>query len=89
MEWVRVPLYTPDVGASTACLVCWGLLLMGEHGRLKKILLIGTFAVLIGLVFQHSVYNIDHFMGYLIGIATGGVFAWIGKQKIKNKHRQP
>ena len=74
VTYVRVALYTPDMGASTACFVCLGILLMNEKGRWRNILLFGILVILMGFVFQNTAYNIDHLDGYIIGIATGAVF---------------
>ena len=59
VTYVRVALYTPDMGASTACFVCLGMLLMNEKGRLRNILLFGVLIILAGLVFRNTPYNID------------------------------
>ena len=76
VTYVRVALYTPDMGASTACLVGLGILLMNEKGRWRNILLFGILVILVGFVFQNTAYNIDHLDGYIIGIATGAFFSW-------------
>jgi hypothetical protein len=76
IEYVQAPLLTPDVGSSTACLVCLGMFLIGEKGLWRNILLFGILALLGGLLFQESVYNIDHLSGYLIGMGTGAVIDW-------------
>ena len=76
VTYVRVALYTPDMGASTACFVCLGMLLMNEKGRLRNILLFGVLIILAGLVFQNTPYNIDHLDGYLVGIGSGAFLSW-------------
>jgi len=73
VTYVRVALYTPDMGASTACFVCLGMLLVQERGRWRNVLLFGILAVLAGFVFQNTPYNIDHLNGYLVGLATGAI----------------
>ncbi len=83
IELIRVSLYTPDVGASTACLACLGIFFMLEKGRWRNILLYGVLAALVGLLFQHQVYSIDHLSGYLNGIWTGAVIAWWKKSRKK------
>jgi hypothetical protein len=81
IEYVHVALYTPDVGSSTACLVCLGIFLMGEKGRWRNIVLFGTLVVLAALFFHNSVYNIDHLAGFLIGIGTGSLIAGWNRRK--------
>jgi len=80
VAYVRVALYTPDMGASTACFVCLGMLLVQEKGRWRNILLFGILSILIGFVFQNTPYNIDHLNGYLVGLATGALLL-IWKQR--------
>lgn len=71
IDYVHVALYTPDMGASTACLVCLGIFLIGERGRWRNVLLFGALAVLGALFYRNSVYNIDHLSGYLVGLGAG------------------
>ena len=77
VEYVRVALYTPDMGSSTACLACLGVFLMGEKGWRRNAALLGILAVLGVLFYRNAVYNIDHLGGYLIGIASGAVIWWL------------
>jgi hypothetical protein len=83
VEFVRVALFTPDAGSSTACLVCLGIFLIRENGRWRNILLCSILALLIGLAFQKSVYNIDHLSGLLCGLGTGVVIRWWEHSKAK------
>jgi len=76
IKYVRVTLFTPDMGASTAVLVCLGILLMNEKGLLRNILLFGILIILAGFVFQNTPYNIDHLDGYLVGIGSGAFLYW-------------
>jgi len=81
ITYVRVALYTPDMGASTACFVCLGILLMNEKGRWRNILLFCILIILAGFVFQNTAYNIDHLDGYLVGIGTGALLSWWKRRK--------
>jgi hypothetical protein len=73
IEYVRSALYTPDSGASTACLACLGMSLAGEKGLRRNIALLGILAVL-GLAFvKNEVYNFDHLSGYLVGLGSGAI----------------
>jgi hypothetical protein len=81
ITYVRVALYTPDMGASTACFVCLGILLMNEKGRLRNIFLFCILIILAGFVFQNTAYNIDHLDGYLVGIGTGALLSWWKRRK--------
>jgi hypothetical protein len=81
IQYVRVALYSPDMGASTACLVCLGNFLIREKGLWRNIFLYGVLAVLGGLFYRNSVYNIDHLFGYLIGLGTGAIMVWWEKRK--------
>ncbi len=71
IEYVRVALYTPDSGASTACLVCLGVFLSGEKGVWRNILIIVVLIILGGLFYKNRVFNFDHLDGYLIGLLSG------------------
>jgi cell division protein FtsW (lipid II flippase) len=71
VEYVRLALYTPDMGSSTACLVCLGIFLTGKHVRWRKTLMAVVFAVLAAAFFKNMVYNFDHLGGFIIGIVTG------------------
>ena len=81
ITYVRVALYTPDMGASTACFVCLGILLMNEKGRWRNILLFCILIILAGFVFQNTAYNIDHLDGYLVGIGAGALLSWWKRRK--------
>jgi len=90
IEYVHGPLLTPDVGASTASLVCLGILLIGERGRWRNVLLFGILAILGGLLFQDSIYNIDHLTGYLIGLGTGATIElWKSRKHSNQMPAQP
>lgn len=68
-------LYTPDMGSSSASLVCWGLLLGGEKGRLKQALLWGTILVsVLLLVILQVVWSVDHLVAFLIGLGVSLLF---------------
>lgn len=83
VDYIHVALYTPDMGASTACLVCLGIFLVGEKGRWRNILLIGVLAVLGGLFYRDAVYNVDHLAGYLIGLGAGALIWWKRRKSAK------
>ncbi len=76
IAYVRVALFTPDTGASTACLVCLGMFLIQEKGRLHIILIFVALIILGALFYQNAVYNIDHLNGYLIGLGSGALLKW-------------
>jgi hypothetical protein len=84
VEYVRVALFTPDLGASTACLVCLGILLMGLKGRIRIILILFILAVLAAVFYKNERYNIDHLSGYLIGLAAGAII-----ERWRRPKRQP
>lgn len=86
IAYVRLALFTPDVGSSTACLVCLGILLSLEKGRWRNILLWLVLTVLFGLVFQHAVYSFDHLVGYLSGLGTGAVLGRWKRRKQTNRY---
>ena len=77
VEYVRLALYTPDMGSSTACLACLGVFLMGEKGWRRNVVLLGILAVLGVLFYRNAVYNIDHLGGYAMGIASGALIWWL------------
>jgi hypothetical protein len=80
--YVRVALFTPDLGASTACLVCLGILLVGLKGRTRTILILAALAILAALFYKNERYNIDHLWGYLAGLGTGiFVERWLQRKR--------
>ena len=81
IEYVRVALYTPDLGSSTACLVCLGIFLVRETGKWHIIMIFGVLAVLLGLFYRNVVYNFDHLDGFLIGLGSGAIMAWWTRRK--------
>jgi hypothetical protein len=89
IKYVRVALFTPDMGASTACLVCLGMLLTNEKGLWRNILLFSVLIILVGFVFQNTAYNIDHLNGYLIGMATGAFLLWRKGRRQPHGHKAP
>jgi membrane associated rhomboid family serine protease len=88
VSYVRVALYTPDMGASTACLACLGILLIGEKGLWRNILLPAFLVVLAGFIFVNTPYNIDHFDGYVVGLVTGAGMGWFSHTRLAKKMRQ-
>ncbi len=76
LAYVRTALFTPDSGASTACLVCLGILLTNERGRWRFIALALILGLLAGMFYRNQVYNFDHLNGFLIGIACGSFLSW-------------
>jgi hypothetical protein len=85
---VNTALLTPDMGASTACLTCLGMFLIGERGWWRSILLFSLLAALAGLVFQKSPFNFDHLSGYLNGLWVGAtVIRW--QRRRVTKHSGP
>ncbi len=88
IEYVRVALFTPDLGSSTACFVCAGLFLAGEKGRWRNILLLAILAALIALFYQNAVYKIDHLDGYLIGLGAGAALSYWQKFKARQAGNQ-
>jgi cell division protein FtsW (lipid II flippase) len=73
--YVQQALYTPDMGSSTACLVCLGIFLTGENVRWRKTLIAVMLAVLAAAFSRNMVYNFDHFGGFIIGMITGTVIS--------------
>jgi hypothetical protein len=72
VAWVKQSLYTPDMGSSSAALVCWGIFIGKGHGRWNRLLLWGTIIVLVlYLVFFPAVWDIDHIIAFLLGLFVG------------------
>lgn len=70
--WVRPYLYIPDMGSSSASLLCWGAALTTLDRKPQVFLLITTTLVLVLLlVFVPKAYGADHLVAFPIGLATG------------------
>ena len=85
VENVSTALFTPDMGASTACLACLGMFLVGEKGRWRNIVLFALLAGLSGLVVQKSPFNIDHLSGYLNGLWVGAAIFRQRRRRLENR----
>jgi hypothetical protein len=84
--YVHMALYTPDMGSSTACLVCLGIFLTGQNVRWRKILILFVFSVLIGSFYHNMVYNFDHLSGFIVGLLTGTIVSYL---TIRKKQPRP
>ena len=72
VSWVKGFLFTPDMGSSAASLVCWGLLLGGERGRWRDLVLAGTaIGLVLLLVLLPERYAADHLVSFLTGLGGG------------------
>jgi peptidoglycan/LPS O-acetylase OafA/YrhL len=82
--YVNIALFTPDMGSSTSCLACLGILLTGENIYCRKTLIFGVLVLLVAAFHQKLIYNFDHLDGYLAGLETGGImYLWNVKHKKK------
>jgi hypothetical protein len=75
-------LATPDMGASVSSFVCWGIFITLLKGRWRWILLFGTaLALILFQIFYQAIWNIDHSIAYLIGLASGLIMILINKER--------
>ncbi len=75
ISWVEKFLYTPDMGSSSASLVCWGLATSGTRGLWRGIFIVGTFiSLLLLFLIQREAYSVDHLVAFTLGLLTGIVF---------------
>lgn len=69
---IKVALYTPDMGSSSASLFCWGMALVGDFkNRINRILISTTVVILIGLLFLPKPYDLDHLIAFSLGLVIG------------------
>lgn len=71
-SWVRPFLYVPDMGSSSASLLCWGAMVGGTKGTGRFVLLSATLGVLLlPLVLSPGVYGFDHLVAFPLGLLVG------------------
>lgn len=74
VSWVRDFLFTPDMGSSSSSLLCWGVFLAGERGRLRDAFFAGTLLTLVVLMALGSqAFLVDHLVAFIFGAGA----AWV------------
>lgn len=73
VAWVRPFLYPPDMGSSSASLVCWGAAVnSGSKGGWRTFLIAGTTLPLVALTFLlPQTYVVDHLVAFALGLLAG------------------